>query len=81
MLQLNCPWCGLRHETEFENGGPVRATRPENATELSDDEWREFLMMRPNDVGPLRERWWHARGCNRWFEITRDTVTHEILDH
>jgi len=24
------------------------------------------------------ERWYHAYGCHRWFELTRDTVTNRI---
>ena len=24
------------------------------------------------------ERWNHARGCRRWFNVARDTVTHRI---
>ena len=31
-----------------------------------------------NPPGPFRERWVHTHGCRRWFELTRDTVTHEI---
>jgi len=25
------------------------------------------------------ERWRHAQGCGRWFNLVRNTVTHEIL--
>ena len=25
-----------------------------------------------------RERWVHSLGCRRWFNVARDTVTHEI---
>jgi len=79
MLLIECPWCGARHESEFENGGPVHALRPQDASTLSEEEWLNHLMVKPNPIGPLRERWWHARGCGQWFEISRDTSTHEIL--
>ena len=26
----------------------------------------------------FREWWWHVNGCTLWFQIDRDTVTHEI---
>ena len=26
----------------------------------------------------FRERWFHAHGCRRWFNVARDSVTHEI---
>ena len=27
--------------------------------------------------GPQRERWYHAYGCRRWFNVARDSVTHD----
>jgi len=26
----------------------------------------------------MAERWVHTAGCRRWFNVVRDTVTHEI---
>ena len=26
------------------------------------------------------ERWRHVAGCRRWFNMARDTVTHEIVE-
>jgi heterotetrameric sarcosine oxidase delta subunit len=34
--------------------------------------------MRKNPKGLQYERWNHARGCRRWFNVARDTVTHRI---
>lgn len=79
MLLISCPFCGARTETEFVYGGPVGPDRPESVA-VSDDEWREFLLMVPNPIGPVEERWWHARGCGDWFTIWRNTVTHDIVD-
>jgi heterotetrameric sarcosine oxidase delta subunit len=25
------------------------------------------------------ERWRHVQGCGRWFNLARNTVTHEVL--
>ena len=29
--------------------------------------------------GRLAERWCHSHGCGQWFNVLRDTVTHEIV--
>ena len=37
------------------------------------------LTMVPNPIGPVEEKWFHARGCGEWFTIWRNTMTHEIV--
>ncbi|MBE1285207.1 MAG: sarcosine oxidase subunit delta [Rhodobacteraceae bacterium] len=79
MMQIPCPFCGLRNESEFVFGGPVGADRPDpNA--VSDEQWVESLTIVPNPLGPVQERWWHARGCGTWVTIWRDTRTHDIVE-
>ncbi len=77
MLKLKCPWCGARHESEFVCGGPTKDPRPEDASKISDEDWIDYLTVRPNPVGPLVENWWHRHGCGRWFIIERNTITHD----
>lgn len=77
MLLIPCPWCGPRNETEFRPGGEADVHRPAPA-EASDVQWANYLFMRDNLRGPVRERWLHAHGCRRWFNVERDTVTHDI---
>jgi heterotetrameric sarcosine oxidase delta subunit len=77
MLRIPCPYCGGRDETEFTYGGPSHVTRPELAS--TDVEWTRYLYHRANPKGPYRERWWHADGCGRWFNVLRDTATNEVL--
>lgn len=79
MLLITCPHCGPRDEVEFHAGGEADRVRPADPSALSDAEWAEFLFLRRNERGPHAERWNHAAGCRRWFNIVRDTVTHEIL--
>lgn len=79
MLQIPCPYCGPREETEFSYGGEAHIMRPKNPDEMSDAEWGDFLFMRRNTKGVFFERWVHAHGCRRWFNVARDTVTYEIL--
>jgi heterotetrameric sarcosine oxidase delta subunit len=78
MLLIPCPWCGDRHESEFVCGGPRRVRRPEDAGELSQEAWIDYLTLRPNPKGSLVEWWWHARGCEGWFLLERDTLTHAL---
>lgn len=79
MLQIPCPWCGSREEIEFHYGGQAHVARPENPRALTDGAWAEYLFMRDNPKGIFAERWVHSEGCRRWFNVQRDTVTHEIV--
>lgn len=79
MLEINCPFCGPRNETEFINGGPCRETRSLSPDEVTDSDWVDYLTLATNPLGPVKEKWCHVMGCSLWFTITRDTLTHEIL--
>ena len=76
MLQIKCPWCSYRDETEFAFGGPTHVERPRIVS--SDAEWADYLFNRDNPKGIHYERWVHQYGCGRWFNVARDTVTHRI---
>jgi sarcosine oxidase subunit delta len=76
MLRIECPYCGLRDEPEFSFGGESHVTRP--AAGAGDAEWAEYLFFRTNPKGEHAERWCHSYGCGQWFNVVRDTVTHEI---
>lgn len=78
MLFIPCPHCGLRDETEFIYGGPSHILRPDLSS--TDREWTQYLYHRANTKGPYRERWLHSFGCDRWFNLLRDTRTHNILE-
>jgi heterotetrameric sarcosine oxidase delta subunit len=77
MLRISCPYCGLRDEPEFTFGGPSHITRP--APSATDSEWADYLFYKDNSKGMHYERWLHAYGCGRWFNVARDTSTHEIF--
>ena len=79
MLKIACPWCGDRDEVEFRYGGQAHIARPSEPERLSDAEWAEYVFIRDNPKGEFAERWVHAAGCRRWFNMRRSTVTHEIL--
>jgi sarcosine oxidase subunit delta len=78
MFLIECPWCGLRDETEFSCAGEAHIARPLDTEKLSDEEWADYLFMRNNPKGAHREQWLHAAGCRRYFNAERDTVTYEI---
>ena len=78
MLLIPCPWCGPRPNSEFSAGGEAHIERPDDPNALTDEQWGQYLYFRSNVKGLQRERWFHGQGCRRWFNVARDTVTHEI---
>lgn len=76
MLKIKCPWCGPRAEIEFQWGGPAHLAGP--VGDVSHGEWADYLYMRDNKKGADKERWCHSQGCRQWFNIVRNTVTHDI---
>ena len=79
MLQIPCPHCGTRNESEFSYGAEAHIARPKTPEAISDEEWASYVFLRDNTKGVLLERWYHAHGCRRWFNVARDTVSYEIL--
>src|SRR5687767_10569866 len=77
MMQIDCPFCGRRDETEFAYGGEAHIARP--ALDATDAEWAGYLYFRENMKGVHAERWRHTRGCGQWFNALRNTATHRFL--
>jgi sarcosine oxidase, subunit delta len=75
-MQLPCPWCGARDESEFVCAGTSHIVRPGAAA--TDTDWGRYLFFRDNPKGLHLERWRHVYGCGLWFNVARDTLTHEI---
>ncbi len=78
MFLIECPWCGVRDESEFNCVGEAHISRPLDTEKLSDEEWADYLFMRTNPKGLHREQWLHAAGCRRYFNAERDTVTYRF---
>jgi sarcosine oxidase subunit delta len=76
MMQIPCICCGPRDETEFVCGGTSHIRRP--GVSASDAEWGRYLFFRENPKGPHFERWRHVYGCGQWFNLVRNTATHDI---
>ena len=77
MLRIDCPYCGLRDEPEFSYGGESAVTRPPSGA--GDAEWGAYLFYRENVKGEQAERWCHSFGCGQWYNVLRNTATHEVL--
>ncbi|HXH02497.1 MAG TPA: sarcosine oxidase subunit delta [Candidatus Competibacteraceae bacterium] len=78
MLQIECPWCGPRAESEFSYGGEAHIVRPKDPFALTDEQWGDYLFMRKNPKGRTLEQWCHTYGCRRWFNVERDNVSYKI---
>ena len=78
MFIIECPWCGKRDQSEFSTHGEAHIARPEDPAALSDEQWGDVLFFRHNPKGPHYERWNHAHGCRRWFNVSRNTASSKI---
>ena len=76
MLRIQCPWCGLRDETECRYRGDASIARP--AADASLEAFNTYVYQRDNPRGWHLEWWLHVGGCRKLLKILRHTMTHEI---
>lgn len=79
MFLIPCPYCGERDQSEFAYAYQAHVSRPKEPEKLDDEEWADFVFLRHNPKGLFAERWFHAAGCRRYFNMLRNTATDEIL--
>ncbi|WP_321792417.1 sarcosine oxidase subunit delta [Burkholderia pyrrocinia] len=77
MLEINCPFCGRRPESEFWCIGEGAAIIPGMDTTAA--EVQRYLYFRSNSGGNIVERWVHRLGCGEWLSVTRNTYSNAIL--
>ena len=77
-MRIPCPHCGERDLQEFTCLGDATPRRPTGLAG-SVAAMHDYVYLRDNPAGPLRELWYHAAGCHAWLIVTRDTRTHAIL--
>jgi heterotetrameric sarcosine oxidase delta subunit len=78
-MLINCPLCGPRDIREFTiKGDASYLNRPE--PEAGSEAWDDYLHNRDNIAGVVRELWQHTGGCGAWLVVTRNTMTHEVLE-
>ncbi len=76
MLQIPCPWCGVRDETEFRYRGDASRSRP--AADAGLAAFHAYVYERANEFGWHAEWWLHVGGCRRLLRVVRHTESHEI---
>ena len=76
MHRIDCPWCGVRDEAEFQYQGDASVSRP--APDASAEEYFRYVYVRENPRGWHTEWWHHVGGCRQWVKVVRNTLTHEI---
>jgi heterotetrameric sarcosine oxidase delta subunit len=78
-MRLKCPVCGERDRREFYYvGDAVALDRPD--ADAGMDAWDSYVHLRDNPAGVTRDLWQHEAGCAAWIVVTRNTVTHEVLE-
>jgi heterotetrameric sarcosine oxidase delta subunit len=80
-MRIPCPFCGLRDASEFTYLGDASPKRPDTAMASAgiDAALYDYVYLRDNPAGPLREYWYHGAGCHSWLVVERDTRTHRII--
>ena len=86
-MRLTCPHCGERDHHEFTYRGDAAPQRPPLRT-LGRGETAlppatgmfEYVHIRDNPPGRIRELWHHVGGCRAWVVVERDTSTHVVGD-
>jgi sarcosine oxidase, subunit delta len=76
-MRLPCPICGPRDEAEFSFGGQSHIDRPGPPDTVGAQDWADYLYHHDVPAGWQTERWVHSAGCRQWFNLQRNTVTHE----
>jgi heterotetrameric sarcosine oxidase delta subunit len=75
MLEITCPWCGKRAQTEFSYEGDATVSRPDTGDEKA---FFDYVYLRDNPRGWHDELWQHTAGCRRFVKVRRHVTTHEI---
>ena len=75
---IDHPLLGPRDAAEFVYlGDAAMINRPDGMT-ASDRDMHDYMFLRDNPAGKIRELWYHEQGDRSWLVVTRNTVTHEI---
>lgn len=78
-MRITCPHCGERDRREFYYmGAEDFLHRP--GPDAEPEAWDSYLHLRDNPAGVTRDLWYHELGCGSWLVVTRNTVTHEIIE-
>ena len=76
-MRIPCPHCGLRPYEEFSYQGDAAPERPafDNADHAAREAaFADYVYLRDNAAGLMRELWFHTGGCQSWLEVERNTL-------
>lgn len=85
---IDHPLLGPRDSSEFVYLGdaalmnrPTWRGKDANAeqTAASIQQYHDYIHLRENNAGEHQELWYHYHGDRSWLVVTRNTVTHEVL--
>jgi methylglutamate dehydrogenase subunit B len=65
--------------TYLGDAAPRRPSYAADAAEIApaaEDAFFDYVYLRDNVAGEMREYWYHGGGCRSWLIATRNTVTH-----
>lgn len=78
---INHPHLGSRDASEFTILGDASLiNRPDWQAGDADDAFYNYQYLRDNPAGLHRELWFHEQGDRSWLVVTRDTVTHAVIE-
>jgi len=78
---INHPILGPRDAQEFTYLGDASLIdRPDWQADNAAEAFHDYLYLRDNPAGEHRELWFHEQGDRSWLVVTRNTVTHDILN-
>ena len=78
---INHPHLGPRDASEFTILGDASLiNRPDWQAGNADDAFYNYQYLRDNPAGLHRELWFHEQGDRSWLLVTRDTVTHAVIE-
>ena len=78
---INHPHLGPRNASEFTILGDASLLkRPYWQADDADEAFYDYLYLRDNPAGLHRELWFHEHGDRSWLVVTRNTVTHAVVE-
>lgn len=78
---INHPILGPRDAQEFTYlGDAALIDRPDPQGGNAAEAFHDYVYLRGNPAGEHKELWYHEQGDRSWLVVTRNTVTHEILN-
>ncbi len=78
---IDHPLLGPRDAAEFVYLGDANLMqRPNPKSETASQEFYEYQYLRTNTPGEHKELWYHEQGDRSWLVVTRNTLTHDILN-